>query len=302
MRVLISGSSGLVGLALATRLRRRGDDVVRLVRSTDTPDDAVAWDPAHGRLDPRQLESFDTVVHLAGENIAGGRWTTARMQRIRDSRVVGTRLLAERLLETGHRPGVFVQASAIGYYGDRGDEKLDESSAAGSGFLADVCREWEDASRPLASAGVRVVLLRIGVVLSSDGGALPKMALPFRLGLGGVIGSGAQFTSWITLDDLCAVIEFAIARGDLAGPVHAVAPEPVTNREFTAALGKVLRRPTLVPLPAFAARLLLGRMADELLLASARVVPAKLSAAGFTWRHANLEAALRAQLGTGGDG
>ena len=296
MRILISGASGLIGFALLLRLRELGHEVRRLVRSEDVPEDAIGWDPAHGRLDPRSLEGLDAVVHLAGENVAKGRWTEGKMRRIRDSRIDGTRLLVTRLLEVETPPSVFIAASAIGAYGDRSDRVVTEDSHYGTGFLCDVCRRWEDASRPLEDKNTRVVHLRIGLVLSPEGGALAKMIPPFRLCLGGVIGDGNQYMSWLTLKEVCSIIEFVIEDAKVSGPVNAVSPNPVTNREFTETLGKVLGRPTVLPLPAFAARLLFGRMADELLLASTRVEPARLRAAGYRFRHPDLEPALRGML------
>jgi uncharacterized protein len=256
----------------------------------------VEWDPARGRLDPRALEGVDAVVHLAGESIAARRWSAAVKERIRRSRVDGTRLLSETLGNLERRPRVLVSASAVGYYGDRGETPLTEDSAPGAGFLADVCREWEAAADAARSAGIRVVHPRLGLVLAKQGGALPRMTLPFRLGLGGVVGSGRQYWSWIELGDLVRAIELCLGLDGLAGPINAVAPAPVTNREFTRKLGKVLGRPTLVPLPALAVRLLLGEMGRALLLGSARVLPRRLERAGFHFRHPGLESALRAAL------
>jgi uncharacterized protein (TIGR01777 family) len=238
----------------------------------------------------------DAVVHLAGESIAAGRWTAAVKERIRRSRVDGTRLLAETLARLERRPRVLVSASAVGYYGDRGDEPLTEESPPGVGFLADVARAWEAAADPARAVGIRVVHPRLGLVLAREGGALPRMALPFRLGLGGVIGSGRQYWSWIALPDAVRVIERALADATLAGPVNAVAPAPATNREFTRALGRVLGRPTLLPFPALGVRLLMGEMGRALLLGSARVLPRRLERAGFRFEHPELEGALRGAL------
>jgi uncharacterized protein (TIGR01777 family) len=240
---------------------------------------------------------MEAVVHLAGENIASGRWTAARKARIRSSRVMGTRTLCETLARLSQPPKVLVSASAIGYYGDRGAEPLWENSAFGTGFLAEVCRAWEEATQPAVQKGIRVVLLRIGIVLSPAGGALAKMLIPFQLGLGGVIGSGNQYMSWIALDDVAGVIAHALVTDTLQGPVNAVAPYPVTNREFTKTLGRVLRRPTVFPLPGFAARLAFGEMADALLLASTRVEPKRLLATQYVFRYPELEDALRHLLG-----
>ena len=299
--VAVTGASGLVGSALVTGLTSAGHRVVRVVRGAGAASVAgqrlARWDPASGALEPSALAGADAVVHLAGESVAGGRWTEAKKRRIRSSRVDVTRRLAEALPRLERPPRLLVSASAVGYYGDRGSEILREDSAPGPGFLAEVCREWEAATDPAARAGIRVVRLRIGMVLSRRGGALGAMLTPFRLGAGGPVGSGVQWVSWIAIDDLVGAILHALATESLAGPVNAVAPEPVTNRELARTLGRVLRRPALLPLPAVAARLLFGQMADELLLASARVEPARLRATGFTFRHARLEDALRHELG-----
>ncbi len=300
LRVAVTGGTGLVGSALVAALRAAGhrvDVVSRRLPRPGTTD--IQWDPAGGRLDPRALEGVDAVVHLAGQSIAAGRWTAAAKARIRDSRVGGTRLVADALATLDRPPRVLVSVSAVGYYGDRGDERLTEASSPGAGFLADVARAWEAAADPARAAGVRVVHPRLGLVLAGQGGALPRMALPFRLGLGGVIGSGQQYWSWIALADVVRVIELALALESLAGPVNAVAPAPVTNREFTGVLGRVLARPTLLPLPAAAVRLLMGEMGQALLLGSARVLPRRLEHAGFGFRHPDLEGALRAALGPG---
>ena len=257
----------------------------------------MQWDPSLENSDRRHLDGFDAVVHLAGESIAAGRWTKKKKQRIRDSRVTGTRLLAKALANVEQRPQVLVCASAIGYYGDRGDEVLDEQSAAGDSFLADVCQEWEAAADPARDNGIRVVHLRFGIILSRKGGALQKMLLPFWLGAGGVVGSGKQYWSWVSLDDVVGSIEYAMSDETLSGPVNCVAPDPPTNREFTKTLGEVLHRPTVLPVPALGAKLLLGQMAKELLLASTRVVPKKLQAAGYQFKFADLDAALRHALG-----
>jgi uncharacterized protein (TIGR01777 family) len=300
LRVAVTGATGLVGGALVPALRAAGHRVDRVSRrppAAGTTD--IQWDPARGLLDPRALEGVDAVVHLAGESIAALRWTPAVKERIRRSRVDGTRLLAETLGRLTRRPRVLVAASGVGYYGDRGEAPLTEESSPGSGFLAEVCREWERAADPARAAGIRVVHPRLGVVLARQGGALPRVALPFRLGVGGVIGSGRQYWSWIALPDLVRVVELALAVETLAGPVNAVAPTPVTNRELTRVLGRILGRPTLVPLPALAVRLLLGEMGQALLLDGARALPRRLERAGFRFRHPNLEDALRAALGKG---
>ena len=302
MRILVSGASGLVGSALQSTLAAAGHTVGRLVRlgprrpsGTAGPGD-VEWDLATGHIDAPRMEGVDAVVHLAGANIAGERWTDGFKERIRHSRIDGTRIVAEAIARLERRPRVLVQASAVGYYGDRGDEILGEASRNGDGFLPAVCVAWEAATAPAAASGVRVVILRFGVVLSARGGALKKMLPAFRLGIAGVIGSGRQWMPWLSLEDAVGMIAHAIADAGMTGPVNAVAPEPVTNRAFTKALGRAVGRPTLLPLPAFAARLALGEMADALLLASVRAVPTRLQAAGYTWRHPDLAGALSAAL------
>jgi uncharacterized protein (TIGR01777 family) len=297
MNILVTGSSGLIGSALTGKLTAAGHDVTRLVRSSGAAEHRqIRWDPAAGELDAESLEGFDAVVHLAGESVAAGRWTAAKKERIRSSRVQGTRLLAQTLGRLSRPPRVLVSASAIGYYGHRGDDALDEESPPGSGFLAQVCREWEAAADPARGAGIRVVHPRIGLVLSASGGALAKMLPLFRLGLGGPLGSGRQYVSWITLDDLVAAICHSIATDSLSGPVNAVAPEPATNRQFARALGRALRRPARLPAPAFALRAMLGPMADELLLSSTRVIPRKLTDSGFAFDEPDLELALERLL------
>jgi len=302
MRVAITGSTGLVGSAAVTVLSAAGHEVVRLVRRLPAPGEkAVRWDPVRREVDAAGIEGFDAVLHLAGENVGAGRWTAARKAAIRDSRVSGTRLLCDALAGLARPPKTLVCASAVGYYGDRGEEALTEESPPGTGYLAEVCREWEAASAPAARKGIRVVALRIGMVLSPKGGALARMLPPFRAGLGGVIGGGRQYVSWIALDDLPHIILHALQRADLSGPVNAVAARPVTNREFTEALGKALSRPTPLPVPAFALRLAVGReMADALLLSSARVVPRRLEETGYRFLFPELPAALRHLLGQGG--
>ena len=301
MRVAVSGSTGLVGSEVVASLSTAGHEVVRLVRRPPAPGEkAVRWDPAKGEVDAAGLEGFDAVIHLAGENVGAGRWTPARKAAIRDSRVNGTRLLCDALAGLARPPKTLVCASAVGYYGDRGGETLAEESPPGTGYLAEVCQEWEAASAPAARKGIRVVALRIGMVLSPEGGALPRMLPLFRAGLGGVLGGGRQYVSWVALDDLPNILLHALQRGDLTGPVNAVAPRPVTNREFTVALGKVLARPTPLPVPAFALRLAVGReMADALLLASARVVPRRLEETGYRFRFPELGGALHHLLRKG---
>ena len=261
------------------RLSRNGHTIRRLVRGARA-EGAARWNPDDGSLDESPLAGADAVVHLAGETIATGRWTAARKARIRDSRVRGTGLLTRALVKLHRKPRVLVSASAVGIYGTRGDEVVDERSAPGQGFLAEVCSQWEAATRPATDAGIRVVNVRVGVVLSGTGGALAKMLPPFRLGLGGVMGSGRQYMSWIAIDDVVGAIEHLLLADTVVGPVNLVAPDPVSNREFTKTLGRVLRRPTILRLPAFAIRLGLGEVADELLLASTRAQPARLTASG----------------------
>jgi uncharacterized protein (TIGR01777 family) len=298
MRILVSGSSGLVGSALIPSLAAAGHDVVRLVRSrsTNPSKELVSWDPARGQIDAAGLQGIDAVVHLAGESIASGRWNAERKSRIRDSRTIGTRLLAETLAKLSSPPKVFACASAIGFYGDRGDELLSEKSTPGSGFLPDVCREWEASCDPLKQAGTRVVNLRFGVVLSRQGGALKQMLLPFQMGAGGILGNGKQYMSCVSLNDAVGVIEFVLGNSGVEGPINVVCPQPVTNYEYTKALGSVLHRPTIFPVPGFAARLAFGEMADALLLSSARVVPERLLAAGYQFRDPTIEASLRSAL------
>lgn len=294
MRLLVTGASGLIGSSLVPWLASGGYRVTRLTRSEPQPGaDEVRWDPAAGTIDRARLEGVEAVVHLAGENLATGRWTHAKKARIQMSRVSGTRLLSEALARLTRPPRVFVCASAIGYYGNRGAEILNEESPPGSGFLADVCREWEAAAEPARRRGIRVVHLRTGVVLSAQGGALAKILLPFRMGLGGPLGNGQQAMSWIALDDVLGVIQHVLSIDAVTGPLNVVAPTPVTNREFTKTLGRVLSRPTLVPAPAFALRLILGELADEALLASTRAIPSKLLATGYVFRYPTLEGALR---------
>jgi hypothetical protein len=299
MRVFVSGSTGLVGSEVVTVLSAAGHEVVRLLRRAPAPGEmAVRWDPETGAIDAGGLEGCDAVIHLAGENVGAGRWTAARKAVIRDSRVNGTRLLCGALAGLSRPPKTLVCASAVGYYGDRGEERLTEESPAGAGFLAEVCREWEAASASAARKGIRVVALRLGMVLSPKGGALARMLPLFRAGLGGVIGGGRQYVSWVALDDLPGIVLHALQHVDLSGPVNAVAPRPVTNREFTEALGKALSRPTPLPVPAFALRLAVGgEMADALLLASARGIPRRLEETGYRFLYPELGGALRHLLG-----
>ncbi len=297
LRVLVTGASGLVGSALTAYLSTGGHHVSRAVRRPQAGiGDSVGWDPENG-LTEMPAAPWDAVVHLAGENIAGGRWTDSFKQRVLESRSVGTRRLCESLARLPQPPRVLVSASAIGFYGDRGDSVVDEESERGSGFLADVCDAWEASTQPARDAGIRVVHLRIGVVLTRAGGALTKMLPPFWAGLGGRVGSGEQYLSWIGLDDLLGAVLHCIRTEGLAGPVNAVAPQAARNDELTRVLGEVLSRPTWFPVPAFALRLAMGEMADEMLLASTRVAPTRLQASGYTFRQPDLAGALRATLG-----
>jgi len=294
--IAITGASGMIGRALVDRLRQNGKRVRRLMRSPDrASSDDIIWDPARGTLDPRALEGAEAVVNLAGEPIAQ-RWTGARREAIRESRVRGTELLSRAIAALDRKPSVLLSGSAVGYYGDRGDESVDEESASGTDFLAGVARDWESAAVAARDAGVRVVLLRTGIVLAPHGGALERLLPPFRLGVGGPIGSGRQWMSWIALDDHLRAMEHAIATVGLHGPVNLVAPNPVTNAEFAATLGRVLGRPALVPVPSFALELLYGEMARTTILAGQRVLPKKLLRSGFHFAHPSLEEALRFEL------
>jgi uncharacterized protein len=291
MNVLVTGSRGLVGSGLTDALMAAGHSITRVVRATPR-DGETMWDPVAGSTDADRLEGHAAAVHLAGEPITG-RWTPAKKARIFHSRVEGTRFLSSTLAGLKQPPAVLVCASAVGFYGDRGDETLTEESAPGSGFLPQVVRAWEAATEPAQAAGIRVVHLRFGVVLSRRGGALARMLLPFRLGFGGPVGSGRQFISWVGLDDAVRAIELAIAQRDLMGPVNVVSPHPVTNGEFARTLAHVLRSPALCRVPACVIRLVLGEMGRELLLSSVRAVPSRLLASGFCFCHPDLDVALR---------
>jgi uncharacterized protein len=298
MKIIVTGASGLIGSTLVPSLVKQGHQVTVLVRreaqhKPQAEVTEVVWQPAAGELDATRLVGHDAAVHLAGEAIASGRWTEGKKRRIIESRVQSTRLLAETLTRLPAHPRAFLCASAIGYYGDRGSELLTEESAPGVDFLSRVCREWETACEPARAAGIRTVNLRFGVVLSAKGGALAQMLMPFKLGLGGRVGTGWQYMSWLTLDDAVGAIEHALMDESLAGPVNVVAPQPVTNNVFTKTIGRVLGRPTFLPVPTFALRLALGEMADELLLASTRVEPARLKATGYQFKYPQLEPALR---------
>jgi uncharacterized protein (TIGR01777 family) len=295
-RVLVTGVSGPIGAVLLPYLESQGAHIFRLVRGPVRGADQISWDPLQPIL-PDSVSGFDAVVHLAGESIVG-RWTDDKKKRVRESRVLGTRHLATALSQTSRRPRVFICASAVGYYGNRGEEILIEESPGGQGFLADVSRAWEEATRPAAEAAIRTVNLRIGLVLSPKGGALGKMLTPFRLGLGGKIGSGQQWWSWIHVDDIVGAVHYAMHAESLSGPVNLVSPSAVQNVDFTRILASVLGRPTLLPLPAFVARLAFGaEMADELLLSSAHVEPGRLRASGYSFRFPELRVALDDLLG-----
>src|SRR5882672_3030420 len=280
MKILISGSHGLVGTALIKALETDGHEIFRLVRHYPGSETEIEWSPDRYSIQLARIEGFDAVVNLAGESIAEGRWTEDKKRRIRESRVKGTKLLGDALANLAVPPKILVCASAIGYYGNRGDELLTENGAAGDDFLAKVCAEWEDATALATEKGIRVVNTRFGVILDQKGGALAKMLPPFRMGLGGKIGGGKQWMSWIALDDVVGGIKFALANDSLNGPVNFVAPVPVTNADFTKALGKALSRPTLFPIPAFGVKLLFGEMGEALLLGGQRVEPTRLQVTG----------------------
>ena len=301
MRLVITGSSGLIGSALTTAFQSHGHAVLRMVRpwGKQKGNDTAVWDPALGLIEPRNLEGADVVIHLSGASIAGLRWTARKRGNIASSRLRSTRLLATSLASMANPPSTFLVASAVGYYGDRGDERLSEESPPGTGFLADLAQEWEAAASPAAARGIRVVHLRTAVVLSGVGGSLSVMLRPFKLGVGGVLGNGRQWMSWVALEDVVGAIMHMLVTDSLTGPVNVCSPNPVTNRTFTQTVGRVLSRPTLIPVPAFALRLALGRMADELLLSSTRAEPRKLLDSGYRFHYPDLETTLRHALGKG---
>jgi uncharacterized protein len=290
-RILVSGASGPIGAALLPSLKAQGASVTRLVRSSATGKDRISWDPSRP-LSPDSVSGFDAVIHLAGESIVG-RWTEAKKRRILDSRSQGTSHLAEAIATAPQPPRVFISASAVGFYGSRGDEILREDSPSGEGFAAEICRQWEAAAQPAAQAGIRAAQLRIGVVMSADGGALPKMLPAFRLGLGGRLGDGRQWWTWVSVRDVVGAIQHVLENESLSGPVNTVSPNPVTNAQFTSTLASVLRRPAIFPMPAFAVRLIFGEMGEELFLGSQRVEPAKLTATGYQFQHPDLKNALK---------
>jgi uncharacterized protein (TIGR01777 family) len=293
MKILVSGATGLIGSAVTRNLSSRGVDVLQLVRKPPRNEaQEILWDPTKGIENTGKLEGLDAVIHLAGEPIAEGRWTEEKKLRIRESRVRGTSILAAALAGLARKPRLLLSASAIGYYGSRGSEVLTEESSPGDDFLARVCHDWEEATAPAAQAGIRVVQMRFGIILSSKGGALARMLKPFKMGVGGRLGSGRQYMSWIAIDDVVGVIDHLLEEESVSGPVNTVAPNPVTNREFTEALGEALSRPTLFPVPKFAMRLAFGEVSDIALLASQRVEPARLKASGYIFKYPELKAAL----------
>lgn len=297
MKIAVTGASGLIGRALLAVLEADGHEAIKIARkASGASRENVLWDPAARTIDLNGLEGVDAVVHLAGESIVG-RWTDALRHKILKSRVDGTRLIAETITKLKRPPKVFVCSSAIGFYGDRDQEVLDESSSAGKGFLSEVCQAWENAALPAKNAGIRTVHLRTGIVLSAKGGALAKMLPPFRMGLGGVLGNGLQYMSWVAIDDMAGIILHALKTNGLEGAVNAVSPSPVTNRDFTKALGRALHRPTLFPVPSLGLRLLFGEMADALLLASTRALPRKLQENGYIFKYPELGPALSAIFG-----
>jgi len=299
-RILVSGASGVLGSALVPSLKAGGVQIARLTRGNAVPqasgaDERIPWNPAEP-LPPQAVSGFDAVIHLAGEGIVG-RWTAAKKAHIRDSRVQGTLHVAQALAHAEQKPRVFVCASAIGFYGNRGDEPLREESPPGTGFLAQLCQEWENATRPASEAGIRTAQIRIGIALSPSGGALAKMLTPFKMGVGGIIGSGRQWMSWIDVQDLVGAIQHILKNDSLRGPVNLVAPKPVTNAEFTKTLARALSRPAIFPMPAFAVRLAFGEMGNEVLLGSQRVEPAKLANSGYVFRFPDLRTSLQRILG-----
>jgi hypothetical protein len=295
MRIAIAGASGLVGTALSAHFNRRGDTVVPLVRDQNESSivTAATWNPDEGRLNPQILEGCDVIVNLTGENITAHRWNAAFKERLLSSRLKSSSLLCKAAAQLPTPPRLLLNASAIGFYGERADTLLDEKSSSGHGFFANLCQQWEAATSAAVQAGIRTALLRFGVILTPSGGALSRMLQPFRLGLGGTIGTGQQFMSWITIDDVIAIIDYIIINDSLQGPLNIVSPQPVTNADFTHTLGAVLNRPTICHVPALLAKLLLGEMASEAILASTRVSPQKLIASGYTFLYPELEGALR---------
>lgn len=296
-KVLVAGGSGLIGTALRRELAARGWNVMRLVRREARTAEEVSWEPARGEMMRGVMEEVDAVVNLSGENVGAGRWTPARKEAILRSRVDATRTLVEAMRRAQKKPGVLVNASAVGIYGDRGDEVLSEGAKKGEGFLAEVCRAWEAEAQAAEREGVRAAILRLGVVLAKEGGALAKMLPVFRAGIGGKVGSGKQWMSWVSLDDAVAGLRWAVEEERAAGVFNLAAPAPVRNEEFTKTLGRVLKRPVVMPVPAVVVKAVFGQMGEEALLGSQRAMPERLWAAGFEFRYAELEGALRATLG-----
>jgi len=293
MKIAVTGATGLIGAALCERLRQEGNDVLVITRreNSSSPFPVVHWNPERGELDTRSLEGVDAVVHLAGETIAE-RWTREKKERIRTSRVAGTRFLVDGLKRLSKRPSVLIGSSAVGFYGNRGDEELDEGSPPGTGFLPEICQAWEAEVARASELGMRAVRLRTGIVLSTKGGALAKMLLPFKLGLGGPVGSGSQWMSWIHIDDVVGGYHFALHHSDLSGAANLTAPQPVRNADFTRALGRALGRPAFLPAPGFALKLIFGEMAQDLLLDGQRVLPRRLESAGYQFQHTGVDDAL----------
>ncbi|MBC7899349.1 MAG: TIGR01777 family protein [Saprospiraceae bacterium] len=294
MKILITGASGLIGTALQKSFAEKGHEMLLATRGDPKKPEQIQWDMETGfaEADLARLEGLDAVIHLAGENVSGLRWTEDKKKAIRESRIKGTHNIVNTLSNLENKPKVLISGSAIGFYGDRGDDVMTETSPAGDTFLSDVCKAWETESRRAEDSGIRTVLLRTGIVLSKDGGALATMLTPFKFGVGGVVGSGKQWMSWVSLDEVVGVINFALENESLRGAVNIVSPNPVTNEEFTKTLGEVLYRPTFLPLPEFAVNLVFGEMGDALLLASTRVEPKRLKEAGFEFKFTDLKAAL----------
>jgi len=294
MKILISGASGLIGKAIGNSLTNQGHRVVSLQRksSSFTP----YWDIENGIIDLGPHQKIDVIIHLAGESIVEGRWNRQKKEKIKNSRVISTKLLSEYFSKAKYQPKILISGSAIGFYGNRGDEELSEKSKKGTGFLSDVCFQWEDATSLASQSGIRVVNTRFGMVLSSKGGALKKMLLPFKIGVGGIFGNGNQYISWITINDVVGIINHIIKNESLQGPINVVSPNPVTNYMFTKILGEKLNRPTLFPLPAFLAKILLGEMAEELVLSSIKVLPRKLQKSGYVFKNTTLESAFKDTL------